>query len=55
MGRTVPSYRIAVEWERTNGKYSERNWTRRTESYLIKCLTIHDFITLQVVMLADLN
>ena len=36
MGRTVPSFRIAAEIERTNGSNLDHYWTRRTGRCLIQ-------------------
>jgi hypothetical protein len=54
MGRTVPSYRIATEMEKTTGKHLGKGWTRRTKKSLMKCSLIHDSVTLRVITLADL-
>jgi hypothetical protein len=35
MSRTMPSSRIAAEWEGKNGNYSETNWIEMKEKCLI--------------------
>ena len=45
---------LQQKWKVPNGKYSDTDWTRRIERYLIKCSLIHDCITLRAAMLADL-
>jgi len=33
---------LQPKWKEVNGKYSDRDWTRRIERNLIKCSPIHD-------------
>jgi hypothetical protein len=55
MGRTVHSFRIAGEIERTSGSNLDPIWTRMTERCLIRCTTVSNYIIRHVWRPADLS
>ncbi|MDW3679933.1 MAG: hypothetical protein QOA14_10245, partial [Nitrososphaeraceae archaeon] len=46
---------LQLRWEETSGKYSGKDWTRRTERSLTKCSLIRYCTTLGVAMPVGLN
>jgi len=55
VGRTVPSFRIAAEIERTRWKQFRSLLDKKDRKRLIRCTIVLSYITLRVCWPADLS